>query len=115
MTGNKEHPETVGLPSLDQFVSAPLHHVALSSFLCKAEELGFMSSIAWVLSMDRASSQRGANECTISEGYSHTWCTRHRQRRYLSSVQDPKMQATQTCPFSFTPSSDNPPEACLWP
>lgn len=47
MTGNKERPEIVGLPSLDQFVSALPHHIALSSFLPRAEESGLMSSIAW--------------------------------------------------------------------
>lgn len=79
MTGNKENPETVRLPSLDQFVSFVLHHVALSSLLCKAEEPGFMSSMAWAKSLGRASSQRGANECTIRKDCSHKWCTRHGQ------------------------------------
>lgn len=49
------------------------------SFLCKAKESGLVSSVAWAASMGRASSQRGANECTISEDYSHTWSTRHGQ------------------------------------
>lgn len=110
MTGNKEHREIVGLPILDQFVSTLLRHVTLSSFLPRAEELDLMSSIAWAMSVGRASSQKGANECTTSEGYSHTWCMRHRQGGYPSS-EHPKKQAAQTCFSSFTLSSDSLPEA----
>lgn len=73
MTGNKERPETVGLPAL-----SPLHHVALSSVLPKAEESGLMNSIAIscarAMSVDRASSQQSADECITREGYSHTRC-----------------------------------------
>lgn len=65
---------------------------------------------AWAVSVGRASSQRGANERTISEGYSHTCCMRHGQGGYPIS-EHPKKQAAQTCFSSFTPSSDSPPEA----
>lgn len=77
---DREHPEIAGLPILDQLASTPLHHVALSSFLPRAETLALMSSIAWAVSVGRASSQKGANECTISEDYSHIWRMRQARR-----------------------------------